>query len=118
MNLEKDIKHAISTAFKEVFNHLAEPESIALQPTRKDFEGSHTFVTFPYLKVSKKGPEETGQLIGEFLKQNSNLIAEFNVVKGFLNFTLNDNIWLDRLRQMQTDINFGFCTLKWIQGNG
>ena len=107
MNIEKDLRQDIVKAFKTVFDHTLEWSDLQLQPTRKDFEGSHTLVVFPYLKISKKGPEQTGQMIGEWLKENSPLIADFNVVKGFLNFVLTDKVWLRGLDEIHQEEHYG-----------
>jgi arginyl-tRNA synthetase len=80
--------------------------SLQIQPTNPEFEGSHTLVCFPLTKISKKGPEETGRLIGEKLTQGK-LVSKFNVVKGFLNLSISDNAWLDVLGQVVSDKNFG-----------
>src|SRR6202000_1803153 len=69
---------------------------INLQPTRKEFEGQITIVTFPITKISCKSPEQTGAEIGEFLKNEVKEIADFNVIKGFLNISLSDAYWLDK----------------------
>ncbi|ELR68538.1 Arginyl-tRNA synthetase [Fulvivirga imtechensis AK7] len=94
MNIESILKEDISKAFKSLFDAELNPEDISLQPTRKEFEGSHTFVCFPYARLSKKSPEETGNVIGEYLKENSEAVGGFNVVKGFLNIVLTDATWL------------------------
>jgi arginyl-tRNA synthetase len=105
--IEKELKEGISAAFKAVFEHDLDVESFALQPTRKDFEGSHTFVMFPYLRVTKKSPEESGKVIGEYLQANTTLVAGFNVVKGFLNLSIADSAWLNALQQINMNEQFG-----------
>ena len=94
MQLEYILSQAISDALKNLFHVEVAPDKIALQPTRKDFEGSFTFVTFPYTKQAGKGPEQIGQALGEYLKENSEEVAGFNVVKGFLNLVISDKTWL------------------------
>ena len=94
MNIEATLKEDISKAFKSLFEAELKPEEISLQPTRKEFEGSHTFVCFPYARLSKKSPEETGRIIGDYLRENSESVGDFNVVKGFLNIVLTDATWL------------------------
>ncbi|MDX5346840.1 MAG: arginine--tRNA ligase [Hymenobacteraceae bacterium] len=94
MQLEYILSQAISDALKNLFHVEVAPDKIALQPTRKDFEGSFTFVTFPYTKQACKGPEQIGQALGEYLKENSEEVAGFNVVKGFLNLVISDKTWL------------------------
>lgn len=107
MNLEEQLKQGLVKAFKEVFNHDAAAESIVFQPTRKEFEGSHTFVTFPYLKLSGKGPEDTGKLLGDYLVANVAVVSAFNVVKGFLNITMSDTLWGKTLADVYADPSFG-----------
>ena len=107
MSLELQLKQDISKAFTSLFNAELKVEDITLQPTRKEFEGSHTFVCFPYARLSKKNPEETARLIGEYLKENAEIVADFNVVKGFLNVVLSDATWISLFTDMWKDENFG-----------
>ncbi|HEX8549165.1 MAG TPA: arginine--tRNA ligase, partial [Cytophagaceae bacterium] len=95
MNLESDLKTTIVQALKESFQIEYDVDQILLQPTRDEFEGSFTYVTFPITKLSKKSPEETGRLIGEFLVSHNNTVKSYNVVKGFLNIDLKDTTWLE-----------------------
>ena len=105
--LEERIKEAISGAFDSVFNHAVSATELALQPTRKDFEGTYTFVTFPYLKVTKMKPEEAGQKLGDWLLGNTTFVAGFNVVKGFLNLEITPETWAETLVSISEDENFG-----------
>ena len=107
MNLEADIKKGIAKAFNELFDHSLPIENISLQPTRKEFEGTHTFVVFPFLKFTHKKPEESAHLIGRFLKKNCSLIDDFNVVKGFLNLKLNHQVWLETLKHIIKEKEYG-----------
>lgn len=109
MNVQIEIQKSISKSLSELFGHEVAFENLALQPTRREFEGTYTFVTFPFLKVSKKSPEATGQLIGEYLQSNSDQVSDFNVVKGFLNLTISDGTWLDTLKDVCKTVNFGFA---------
>ena len=108
MNLNKALQEAISVAFKSLFDHDLKPEEVALQATRKEFDGSHTFVCFPYARMSRKSPEETGKLIGEYLTENSAIVAGFNVVKGFLNVVLADQTWLEVFEVIRNNAEYGF----------
>ena len=105
--LESKIKEGISKAFLSLFNHELNADQIALQPTRKEFEGNYTFVVFPFLKVTKLNPEESGKKLGEWLKTNSNFIKNFNVVKGFLNLEIEDFSWAETLQEISTNESFG-----------
>ena len=105
MNLTATLSRKIEDAFKELYN--AEVNDIALQPTKKEFEGTYTFVCFPYARISKKSPEATAEAIGHFLKINSGVIADFNVVKGFLNLVINDAAWLQVFNGIWNAENYG-----------
>ncbi|MCZ8155154.1 MAG: hypothetical protein O9264_03475, partial [Leptospira sp.] len=95
MNFQESIIQGIQLAFQNIFNHDLPIGQISLAPTKKEFVGSYTFVVFPFLKVSQTTPENTGNLIGEYLKTNVPAVSDFNVVKGFLNLVLNERVWLD-----------------------
>lgn len=98
MNLNQLIKEQIQSAFHSLFQHDLSLDQITLQPTRKEFEGSHTLVTFSFARVTKQSPEQTGQSIGQFLLDQQGIFKSFNVVKGFLNLELNDRVWVDALK--------------------
>ncbi|HNP18628.1 MAG TPA: arginine--tRNA ligase [Fulvivirga sp.] len=108
MNIEKSLQQDISKAFNVQFQSDLPVEEVSLQPTRKEFEGSHTFVCFPYARLSKKNPEETGKLIGEYLVGHSEIVAGYNVVKGFLNIVLTDTTWLAVFNDIWNAENYGF----------
>lgn len=108
MEIQYALEQAIQNAFKSLFQTDISLEEINLQPTRKEFEGTHTFVTFPFSRISKKKPEETADLLGKFLvEQHSDLIADFNVVKGFLNIVLQDQVWCKALENILQQKDFG-----------
>lgn len=100
MNIQESIAPGIQQAFKACFSHDLPLEEISLAPTRKEFEGTYTFVVFTFLKVSKLSPEATGNKIGDFLKENVAEVADYNVVKGFLNLVLNQSVWIDLLQKL------------------
>lgn len=108
--MEAELKQGIHEAFKEVFNQELAVADIALQPTKKEFEGSHTFVTFPYGRLTGKNPMETSQLLGEYLVAKTQIVADFNVVKGFLNLTVADAAWISLLKDIHADPNYGHTT--------
>src|ERR1700748_1524350 len=91
------ITEAAIKAVKHLYQTDITPDAIALQETRKEFEGQVTIVTFPFTKFSRKSPEQTGLEIGEFLQKEVSSIAAFNVIKGFLNISLTDAYWIDQL---------------------
>lgn len=105
--LEQKIQEAISNAFSQLFDQTLPSSEVSLQPTRKEFEGSYTFVVFPYLKITKGKPEDSGRQIGNWLKENTDFIQDFNVVKGFLNLELTDLIWSEALKSISTDSSYG-----------
>lgn len=107
MNFQESIIQGIQLAFQNIFNHDLPLEQIALTPTKKEFEGSYTFVVFPFLKVSQTTPENTGNLIGEYLKANVSAVSDFNVVKGFLNLVLNENVWVDLFQKIYSQPSIG-----------
>src|SRR6201996_9739012 len=90
------IIEAAVKAVKALYQTDVNAADINLQPTRKEFEGQISIVTFPITKISCKSPEQTGTEIGEFLKNEVKEIAGFNVIKGFLNVSLTDDFWLNR----------------------
>nr|WP_026210138.1 arginine--tRNA ligase [Flexithrix dorotheae] len=109
MSIEEQIEAGIAKAFKTVFDVELPQEKISLQPTRKDFEGAYTFVTFPYGKLTRKKPEETGQLLGEELVKSLDIVSDFNVVKGFLNLVIPNTVWVKTLVEIAEEENFGFA---------
>lgn len=88
--MESNIKASISAGLKTLYNHELTVELIALQPTRKDFEGTYTFITFPIARFSKKSPEQTGEELGAYLVEHCAEVSGFNTVKGFLNLVLSE----------------------------
>jgi len=107
MKLEEDIKRHIKDAFKSIFEVELDSAQLFLQPTRKEFEGTHTFVVFPFLKISKKSPEATAVSIGDFLKSRSGMIEDYNVVKGFLNLEIGTAVWISSLDDMLKNKHWG-----------
>ncbi len=96
----QQLQKEIQNAFQALFNHTLPLEKIDFQQTRKEFEGSYTFVTFPYGKITGKRPDETATILGEFLKENVAIIKNFNVVKGFLNLVLEQSVWVKTLANL------------------
>lgn len=91
------IIEAAVKAVKQLYQTDIEPAAVSIQETRKEFEGQVTIVTFPFTKFSRKGPEQTGAEIGEFLKNELKEVASFNVIKGFLNLSISDEYWISQL---------------------
>ena len=110
MNPELFLQEKIAQALNELFGLETSAGQISLQKTRAEFKGEFTLVTFPYIKVSKKSPEQTGEAIGTWLKSRTIETKEFNVVKGFLNISLNENSWLAFFSSLIKNNNYGFKT--------
>jgi len=104
MNLDLTLRSEIRKATSALFNASIPPQ---LQPTNQEFEGSHTVVCFPFTKISKKSPEETARLIGEYLLANSGIVSKYNVVKGFLNLSISDSVWIEVFKSIYSNDSFG-----------
>ena len=107
MKIEDQIIAAALAAVKELYDAEIPAQMIQLQKTKANFEGNLTLVTFPLLKTSRKSPETTAQEIGEYLKANCKAIADFNVVKGFLNLVIAPAAWIGLLNDIHADEKFG-----------
>ena len=107
MKIEAQITIAALAAVKELYGTEVPEKMIQLQKTRSDFEGNLTLVTFPLLKTSHKKPEDTAQDIGDYLKKNCRAVADFNVVKGFLNLVIAQAAWTGLLNDINADEKFG-----------
>lgn len=105
--MEQELKQHISAALTQLYG--IEQSKVVIEPTRSEFEGDFTFVVFPYLKQSKKGPEQTANEIGAYLKQHVDQIASFNVIKGFLNLVINKQYWVDFVAQHYNNHAYGFA---------
>ena len=95
MNIFKEIQQQIATAFPQLFDCEVGLDKITINETLKEFEGDITLVVFPLLKLTKKNPEESAKIIGDYLLQNNNNIAAFTIIKGFLNITLKSEYWIN-----------------------
>ena len=107
MNIESQISGSVIASIKELYGQDVPSDMAQLQKTRSDFEGNLTLVVFPFLKISKKQPEETAQEIGQYLVENCKAVATFNVVKGFLNLTVADAAWVELLSDINADELYG-----------
>uniref|UniRef100_UPI003F6F189B arginine--tRNA ligase domain-containing protein n=1 Tax=Dyadobacter sp. TaxID=1914288 RepID=UPI003F6F189B len=105
MTIEAILKDDIQKAIQKHFD--IDVEEVILQPTKKEFEGFYTFVTFPLTKTTRKAPAEIGQIIGAALVEASSVVQSFNVVQGFLNISLKDQTWLDLFEKMKSDPDYG-----------
>ena len=107
MNIEKLLTAAVVKAIKALYDTDITAEQVQVQKTRPDFEGHLTVVTFPFLRISKKKPEETGEDIAQWLIANTDLVSSFNTVKGFLNLVIAPAQWLQLLATIDADAHYG-----------
>ena len=107
MTIEQQIINAALAAVKELYGQEVAEKMVQLQKTKKEFEGNLTLVVFPFLKISRKKPDETAREIGEYIKQNCEAIADFNAVGGFLNLVIDKKAWLGLLSEMNQNEKFG-----------
>ena len=107
MTIEQQIINAALAAVKELYGQEVAEKMVQLQKTKKEFEGNLTLVVFPFLKISRKKPDETAREIGEYIKQNCEAIADFNAVGGFLNLVIDKKAWLALLSEMNQNEKFG-----------
>lgn len=105
LELKNTIERGSISALEELYGLIV--DKVELQQTRKDFEGDLTIVVFPYLRVSKKGPEQTAEQLGEHLVNVVDEISAYNVVKGFLNLVISDAYWAGQLDDIHTVENYG-----------
>ena len=110
MKIEQQIMTAAQAAVKALYGQDVPEKMVQLQKTRSEFEGSLTLVVFPFVKMARKSPEQTGQELGEYLVANCDAISKYNVVKGFLNLSISDEAWLTLLADIDQDDHFGMKT--------
>ena len=108
--IESILAEKTSSAVRAVFGHEIAPETITVQKTRPEFEGDITVVVFSLTKITKKSPEDTGALIGNYLLEHVYDIASFNVVKGFLNLVIRKEYWLEFFKSQSVNEQFGFIS--------
>ena len=108
MLVEHIIAQATAEAVKALYGLDFPAEKITPQTTKKEFEGNLTIVVFPFVKAAHKAPEATGTEIGNYLAEHCDAVAKFNVIKGFLNITVEKLFWTKVLKNVSADKNFGF----------
>lgn len=108
-NMENIIIQKVIEAVQSLYNENIESKLVQPQKTKKEFTGDLTVVVFPFIKASKKSPEQTAQEIGEYLLKNVEQIEDFNVVKGFLNLSISAKFWLETFQKINTNSTFGFA---------
>ena len=107
MKIEQQLTQAVIDAVKALYGQDITPEQVTLQKTKKEFEGHLTLVVFPFLRISRKKPEDTANEIGQWIMDNTQLIASFNAVKGFLNLVIAPAQWVALLDEINADERFG-----------
>ena len=107
IKIEDKLVASVISGLKALYSQEVPEKMVQIQKTKKEFEGHLTLVVFPFLKMSRKGPEQTAQEIGEYLKVNEPAVAAFNVIKGFLNLTIASATWIDLLNEIQADEQYG-----------
>ena len=107
MNIEQKLVSSVIGGLKALYGQDVPAAQVQLQKTKKEFEGHFTLVVFPFLRMSKKGPEQTAQEIGEYLQANEPSVAAFNVIKGFLNLTIASSAWIELLNGIHADKQYG-----------
>ncbi len=109
MTIEEKIISGVQAAVKALYDVEADAGQVQLQKTKAEFEGHLTVVVFPFVKVARKKPEQVGEEIGAYLQENlSDVVAKFNVVKGFLNLVISDAPWITLLNKINAEEKFGF----------
>lgn len=110
MKIEDKLVASVISGLKALYGQDVPAAQVQLQKTKKEFEGHLTLVVFPFLRMSKKGPEQTAQEIGEYLKANEPAVAVFNVIKGFLNLTIASATWIELLNEIHADAQYGIVS--------
>ena len=107
MNIEQTISLKAQEAVKALYGQDVPESMVQLQKTKREFEGSLTLVVFPFLKISRKKPEDTAQEIGQWLQEHCDAVERFNVVKGFLNIVVAQKAWVSLLNAINADPLYG-----------
>ncbi len=107
MKLESTLQKSVIKAIHDLYGHEVTAEQASVQKTKKEFEGHYTLVVFPFLKISKKNPEQTAQEIGQWLVENTDEVVRYNVIKGFLNLSIDTASWLYLLNDIRSSVEYG-----------
>lgn len=107
MNLTQQVENFILQAIPQLYHQEIDISLVQIQKTKKDFDGELTVVTFPFVKLARKSPEAIGVELGEWLVANAPIIKGFNVIKGFLNLSINPRYWLQMLQMITQDTYYG-----------
>jgi len=112
MNIEKRLVNSVIDGLKILYDQEVPAAQVQLQKTKKEFEGHLTLVVFPFLKMSRKSPEQTAQEIGDYLLTNDPAVAGFNVIKGFLNLSISSASWVGLLNTIHADEQYGMVPVR------
>lgn len=107
INIVQHIEDQVIAGVQHLYDASVNPKMVNLSPTRKEFEGDYTLVVFPFTKMARQKPEQIGEQLGQYLKEKSDYIADFNVIKGFLNLVVVDTYWIDFLESIYNNPSFG-----------
>ena len=108
MEIEQQLANGVIKAVQELYNVTITDKQVQISPTRKEFEGHLTVMVFPFMKqTGKRNPEELGNEIGAWLTAHEPVVGKYNVVKGFLNLSINASSWLDKLLDINANPNYG-----------
>lgn len=110
MQLETILGEAVIKAVKKLYSQDIDNKSVQFQKTKKEFKGDITLVVFPFVKIARKSPEQTGEEIGNFLKNEVSIVESYNVIKGFLNIEIESSYWAKQLEEIHSDNNYGIKT--------
>jgi arginyl-tRNA synthetase len=110
MKIEKKLQNIVVSAIHALYGQNVAEDAVQLSKTKKDFKGHLTLVVFPFVKISRKNPEQTAQEIGEYLCDNTIEVCDFNVIKGFLNITIAPSSWLELLDEVNANPDYGFSS--------
>ncbi len=108
--IENELQKRAANAVNTLFETSVSSDEVQIQPTRKEFEGEFTVVVFPFVKIARKSPEQTGEMIGRFIANEWSEVESFSVVKGFLNFKMSARFWVDQLSRTLKEERYGFKT--------
>ena len=105
--IEQKLQQAVADALNRLYSLEVSPDTVVLQATKKEFTGDYTVVVFPYVKQARRSPEQVANELGAMVKESVSEVAGFNVIKGFLNFEIADNYWVDFVSEKNLDTSFG-----------
>jgi arginyl-tRNA synthetase len=112
MLFESQLRADIVTAMQQLYAIDVNPDTVVLNPTRKEFEGDITLVVFNLAKTARKSPDQLGEEIGGWLRDHASEVSKYNVVKGFLNILIKTEAWSNVFAEVAVDRNYGKATIE------